>query len=113
VTPVTAPPEIEANPVAVGPEIAANVAGVYNSVKVDDVNVALLLITNVVPFVIDEITVPAGIPVPPVPAPETDIPATNPVVLETVTFFVPLVIDTPEVNLPPAVAAAERRINAE
>ena len=46
-------------------------------------------------------------PIPPVPAPETDIPATNPVVLGTVTFFVPLVIDTPEVKLPPAVAADE------
>jgi hypothetical protein len=70
--------------------------------------VAFALNTNVVPFVIDAIVVPAAIP-----APETAIPTAKPVVLETVTFFDPFVVVTPDVNLPPAVAAADNRINAE
>jgi hypothetical protein len=70
--------------------------------------VAFALNTNVVPFVIDAIVVPAAIP-----APETAIPTAKPVVLDTVTFFDPFVVVTPDVNLPPAVAAADNRINAE
>lgn len=106
VMPVTAPPEMLAVPVAVGPEIACNVDGVYISVVVAPV--AFALSTNVVPLVIEAIVVPGAIP-----APETDIPATKPVVLGTVTFFEPFVVVTPDVNLPPAVAAADNRMSAE
>jgi hypothetical protein len=95
-----------ATPVAVGPEIADKVDGVYINVVVAPV--AFALNTNVVPFVIDAIVVPAAIP-----APETAIPAAKPVVLDTVTFFDPFVVVTPDVNFPPAVAAADNRINAE
>jgi hypothetical protein len=56
----------------------------------------------------DAIVAPPGIP-----APETDIPAAKPVVLGTVTFLDPFVVVTPDVNLPPAVAAADNRKSAE
>jgi hypothetical protein len=52
------------------------------------VAVAAALITNCVPFVIDAIVAPAGIPVPLIA-----IPAAKPAVLATVTVVPPLVVD--------------------
>jgi hypothetical protein len=54
------------------------------------VAVAAALITNCVPFVTDAINAPVAIP-----DPLTPIPANNPVVLDTVTVVLPVVVDIP------------------